>query len=128
MTTQLYLRSYMMFLKLHHQRQNSYYQSFFVVYNFMCPRCGTNYVTKTERALYERCVDNTWRDQNSLVKNYLDQCVEVQYLLNITSLVPELFSEDNNIGSTDNRNSQINLVTDNTKTIDTYKNFNIYFI
>ena len=128
MTTQLYLRSYMMFLKLHYERQNSSYQSFFVVYNFMCPRCGINYKANTERALYERCVDSAWRDQSSLVKNYLSQCVEVQYPLNIISLVPEFFSNDNNVGSTDNRNSQINSVTVNTKIIDRYKNFNIFFI
>ena len=40
--------------------------------------------------------------------NHLDQCVEVQYLLNITSLSPALFSDDNNIGSADNTNSYIN--------------------
>ena len=28
----------------------------FVVYEFMCPGCGTNYVGKTKRMLYERCV------------------------------------------------------------------------
>ena len=61
------------------------------------------------------------------MKNHLDQCVEVQYLLYITSLVPELFSDDNNIGSTENRNSHINLVIVNTKVIDRYKNFSIDF-
>ena len=59
------------------------------------------------------------------MKNHFDQCVEVQYLLNITSLGPALFSNDNNIGSADNRSSRINLVIDNTNIIDRYKNFNI---
>ena len=78
----------------------------FVVYEFTCLGCGANY-------------------QNSTVKNHLDHCVEGQYLLNTTGLGAALFSNDNNIGSADNRNSHINLVTDNTNIIDRYKNFNI---
>ena len=50
---------------------------------------------------------------------------KVQYLLNITSLGPELFSNDNIIGSAHNGNSRINLVIDNTKIIDHYNNFNV---
>ena len=97
----------------------------FVVYEFTCPGCGANYVGKTERTLYERRVKHAWSDQNSLVKNHLDQCVEVQYLLNIISLGPALFSNDSNIGNADNRNSRINLVIYNTNIIDCYNNFNI---
>ena len=64
-------------------------------------------------------------DQNSIVKNHLDQCVEVQYLLHITSLGPALFSNDSNIRNADNRNSRINLIIDNTNIIGCYKKFNI---
>ena len=78
-----------------------------------CPGYGTNYVGKSGRTLYERCVENAWRDQNSIVKNHLDQCVEVHSLFNITSLGPALFSNDSNTGNADNRNSRINLVIDN---------------
>ena len=63
--------------------------------------------------------------QNSVVKNHLGQCVEVQYLLNITSLGAALFSNDSNIGNADNRNPRINLVIDNINIIDRYKNVNI---
>ena len=49
---------------------------YFVVYEFTCPGCRANYVRKTERKLYERCVAHTWSDQNSIVKNHLDQCVD----------------------------------------------------
>ena len=97
----------------------------FVVYEFTCPGCGANYVRKTERTLYERCVEHAWSDQNSAVKDNLDQCLEVQYLLNITSLGPALFSNVSNIGNADNKNSRINLVIDNTIIIARYKNFNI---
>ena len=66
----------------------------FVVYEFRCPGCGANYVGTTERPLYERCVEHAWSDKNSIVKNHLDQCSEVQYLLSITNLGPALFSDD----------------------------------
>ena len=49
----------------------------------------------------------------------------MQYLLNIASLGAALSSNDNNIGSADNRNSRINLVIDNTNMVDRYKNINI---
>ena len=58
---------------------------------------------ETERKLYERCVEHAWSDQNSIVKNNLNQCAEVQYLLNITTLGPALFSNENNTCA-DNRN------------------------
>ena len=76
----------------------------FVAYKFTCPGCDANYMRKTKRTLYERYFEHTWSDQNSIVKNYLEQCVEVQYLLNTTSLGPALFSDDSNIGRADNRN------------------------
>ena len=75
----------------------------FVVYEFTCPVCGANYVGKTERTLYERYVADVWNDQNSAVKNHIDQCVEVQYLLNNTSLGPALFPNDSNIGNAGNK-------------------------
>ena len=59
------------------------------------------------------------------MKNHLDQCVEVQYLLHITSLGPALFSNDSNIRNADNRNSRINLIIDNTNIIGCYKKSNI---
>ena len=86
----------------------------FVVYEFTCPGCAANYMGKTERILYERCVEHARSDQNNIVKNHFDQCVEVQYLINTTSLGPALFSNDNNIRNADNKNSCINLVVDNT--------------
>ena len=101
---------------------------YFVVYEFKCPDCNAYYVGKTERTLYERCAERAWSDQKSVVKNHLYECVEVQYLLNISSLGPALFSNDSNIGNADNRNTRINLVIDNTNIIDRYKNFNIFFV
>ena len=86
---------------MQHQRRNPYYQSI-----FSCVRVQL-------RTLYERCAEYAWSDQSSIVKNHFDQCVEMRYQLNITSLGPTSFSYDNNIGSSDNRNTRINLVIDN---------------
>ena len=99
----------------------------FVVYELTCPGCGANYVGKTKITLYERCVEHAWCDQNSVVKNHLDQCVEVQYLLNITSLGSTLFSNDSNIGNAGNRNSRINLVIDSTEDVNILDSTNIIF-
>ena len=67
-------------------------------------------------------------DQNSIMKNHLDQCAEVQYLLNISNLGPALSSNDNNNENADNRNSCINLVIDNTNIIGRYESLNILLL
>ena len=74
------------------------------MYEFTRLGCGANYLGKTKTTLYERYVEHAWSDQNSVVKEHLDQYVEVQYLLNITSLGPALFSNGSIIGNADNRN------------------------
>ena len=92
------------------------------MYQFTRPGCGANYLGKAERTLlYEQCVEHAWSDQSSIVKNHFNQCVDLQYLLNNTSLSPAFFPNDNSIGSADNRNSHINIVIDNTNTIDNIK-------
>ena len=71
MTNHLHLRFYMMFLKWSSfatpkiELLLSINQSF-VVYELTCPGYGANYVGKTERTLYERCVEHAWSDQNSM--------------------------------------------------------------
>ena len=88
------------------------------VYEFTCPDCklrGKN----QDNVIWTTCWA-LWSDQNSIVKNHLD-CAEVQYQLNIMSLRPALFSDDD-IESGDNRNLRINLVINNTKIIEHYKN------
>ena len=62
------------------------------------------------------------------MKNHLDQCAEVQYLLNISNLGPALSSNDNNNENADNRNSRINLVIDNTNIIGRYESLNILLL
>ena len=43
---------------LQHQRIEFILSINLVVYKFTCPGCGSNYVGKTERTLYERCVEH----------------------------------------------------------------------
>ena len=44
----------------------------FVVYDFSCPGCSANYISKTERILYERTVEHAWTDNNSAAYKHLD--------------------------------------------------------
>ena len=91
------------------------------MYEFTCRGCGANYVGKTERNLYKQCVEHAWSHQNNVVKKYLLLALKCS----ISSLSPELFSNDSSVGNANNRNSDINLVIDNTIIIDRYQNFNI---
>ena len=43
--------------------------NFFVVYDFSCPGCGTNYISKTERTLYERTIEHAWMIITVLLTN-----------------------------------------------------------
>ena len=122
MTNQFYLRFYMIFVKWGSFAKLKI-EIILSINLLLCASSSVlavvqNYVVKAERTLYERCVEHTWSDRNSIVKNHLDQCVEVQYLLSIASLSPALFSNDNNIGSAGNKNSRISFVIDNTDIID----------
>ena len=83
----------------------------------MCYGCGATYVGNMNNKLSMRLKQYT--------EKHLTQCVEVQNLLNITSLGPTLFSNDNNIGQTDNRNSHINLVVAINNITDCYNSFNV---
>ena len=46
----------------------------FVVYDYSCPGCGTNFIGKTERTLHERTVEDAWTDNNSAVYKHLSHC------------------------------------------------------
>ena len=79
-----------------------------------------NYIFCTMENPKERFMSNVLnahRVIKTVLKNHISQCVDMQYLRNINSLGP---SNYNNIGSTDNKNSRISLVTDNTNIIDRY--------
>ena len=64
----------------------------FVVYDFSCPRCGANYIGKTERTLHEKTVEHVWTFKNSAVYKHLGDCTGVQHLFDITPLHSSLFT------------------------------------
>ena len=64
----------------------------FVVYDFSCPRCGANYIGKTERTLHEKTVKHVWTFKNSAVYKHLGDCTGVQHLFDITPLYSSLFT------------------------------------
>ena len=43
-------------------------RNLFVFYGFSCHGCGTNYIGKTGRTLYERTLEHAWADGNSTVQ------------------------------------------------------------
>ena len=99
-----------------------------VLYNFSCPGCGTNYIGKTEKALYERTVEHGWAGNNSAVYKHLDDCTGVQHLFEIASLYLSLFTSSapiQNSGKFDLRTRRIYLVHGDTEIIDRHKNWNI---
>ena len=100
----------------------------FVVYDFSCPRCGANYICKTERTLCERTVEHVWTAKNSAVYKHLGHWTGVQHLLDIVSLHSLLFRSSAPIQNSDKfdlRITRINLIKDNTEIIDRHTNWNI---
>ena len=83
--------------------------------------CTSSLVLVVVQSLLGKPTEHEWSDKNSLLKIHLEQCDEVQWLLDITNL--GLFSDGDNNRSTVNWNSRIILVVDNIKVIDNYKNF-----
>ena len=100
----------------------------FVVYDFSCPRCGANYICKTERTLYERTVEHVWTANNSAVYKHLGHWTGVQHLLDIASLHSLLFRSSAPIQNSDKfdlRITRINLIKGNTEIIDRHTNWSI---
>ena len=100
----------------------------FVVYDFSCPRCGANYICKTERTLYERTVEHVWTANNSAVYKHLGHWTGAQHLLDIASLHSLLFRSSAPIQNSDKfdlRITRINLIKDNTEIIDRHTNWSI---
>ena len=100
----------------------------FVVYDFSCPRCGANYICKTERTLCERTVEHVWTAKNSAVYKHLGHWTGVQHLLDIVSLHSLLFRSSAPIQNSDKfdlRITRINLIKDNTEIIDRHTNWSI---
>ena len=103
---------------------------YFVVYEFICPRCNANYVGKTGGTLHERCADRACDDKDRVVFNHLNKCIGVQYMFEIGKLTPSLLTNNIINDEFDLRSSRVNFVQMNTQIIDCHKNWNVllYFI
>ena len=58
------------------------------MYEFVCSGCRANYAGKTERTLFEKNVEHTWSDKDSVVTIHLNECNGVHYVFNIAILDP----------------------------------------
>ena len=47
--------------------RNPFINQYFLVYGFTCLGCGANSVGKTERTLYERCIEDALSDQRIIL-------------------------------------------------------------
>lgn len=86
-----------------------------VVYQFVCPGCNKSYIGKTERTLHERTQEHSSRD-DSAIKQHMDYCMGCEHIFSIHNM----FHDDAN------RNVfRTNIVRQNTKIIDSSRNWNI---
>ena len=89
----------------------------FVVYEFRCPCCSSNYVGKTERTLQERATEHAFEDKQSVVRNHLMTCAQLKYVKNLLSIDLDHISNINIIPNEFN----LTLVNDNIRIIDRAK-------
>ena len=84
-----------------------------VVYKFTCPGCGSSYIGKTERNLYQRCKEHA--TTQTAVNHHLSSCSALHFLNNLFVLFLDNFNA---------REIKINLVKENTCIIDRSDNWN----
>ena len=84
-------------------------------------------VFKTERTLYERCVEHAWNDKDSVVFNHLNECIGVQHMFEIGKLTPSLLTNNIIDDEFDLRSSRVNLVQMNARNIRAFI-FNLFVL
>ena len=65
---------------------------------------------KTERSLHERCIEHSWSDKVSAVRTHIDECECIKHIKKLMLMNPLL---DANITTSDHRDENINIVTNN---------------
>ena len=93
-----------------------------VVYRFTCPGCSADYIGKTDRNLYERCVEHA-TGKDSAISQHLNNCTEMSYL---KSTLRHGLLDD--ITKSDDREFNINNVISNTSTVDRAENWSILLL
>ena len=89
---------------------------------FNCPGCCASYVGKTERTLLERCIEHSWSDKSSAVRTHIDECEGIKHIKNLMFMNTSL---DAAIATSDHRDTNINIVKNNVRVIDSHKNWNV---
>ena len=100
----------------------------YVVYEFKCPGCGSNYIGKIERTLYERTVEHAWLDPNSVIRQHILSCDAVHHINAICNIDDSLFHGNCSESNIDDRQFSISIVQRNTTVIDRNKNWNVLLI
>ena len=60
----------------------------YIVYKFCCPGCSNSYIGKTERSYLERVNEHVFKDKNSVVYSYVNNCAGVKYLAELSNIDP----------------------------------------
>ena len=84
-----------------------------VVYEVSCPGCGSSYIGKTDRTLFERTSEHAWTDQASTVRLHIHECEAFNHIFDMLNIEGSLFDETdvvqenhgNNISVAKNRHS-----------------------
>ena len=86
-----------------------------VVYQFSCSGCEPSYIGKTEQTLFERTKKHVTR-VDSAIKGHLDNCLNVEHLFPINSLI---------LNDVNTHEFRLNHVCHNTRIIDQTNNWNV---
>ena len=86
-----------------------------VVYQFPCSCCESSDIGKTKRTLFERTKEHVTRAY-SAIEEHLDNCLKVEHLFSINNLI---------LNDVNTLEFRLNLVRQNTRTIDQSNNWNI---
>ena len=93
-----------------------------VVYKFVCPGCSAEYIGKTDRNLYERCLDHATYSKNSAIQENLRECPDFIYLSN------QLHHGIEKLTKSEIRDYNLNSICTNIDIIDSATNWNILLI
>ena len=100
-----------------------------VVYKISCPGCGSSYIGKTDRTLFERISEHAWTDKSSIVRQHLDECDEFNYILAISNINEDAFHDvihdNDNDDQLQKKEFRKELTRQNTRILDRDDNWNV---
>ena len=90
-----------------------------VVYRFRCPGCSAEYIGKTDRNLYERCLEHSYR-KDSAICGHLLSCQ------NFNDINKMLLYEQKPLNKKEQKEYFLNTIRDNINVIDSSDKWNIH--